>query len=516
MPVQSIPTAFIDPIHIDGGAVSGVLSSDGACRSYKGIPFAAAPVGALRWRPPQAILPWEGVLQADRYGAACLQQTVPEDSIMRQFSFATPAECGLAEDCLYLNVWAPAECGRQSLPVIVWVFGGGHRFGSGSHPVSDGENLARKGAIVVSFNYRVGALGYLAHPALSAESGASGNYASMDVIAALRWVQNNIAAFGGDPGCVTLFGQSAGAAHVSVLMASQQAHGLFQRAIVHSSGRFNGGPMGAPMKTLAEAEAIGVATLAPMGANSLAQLRAVPAAELLGGARGIWGPIVDGKVLTHAVDDVFTSGAQMRVPLLAGYTANEAAPYPTPELQNSAGFIAFATATFKDKAKQFLALYPHQDDALAKASSYLLRRDMGFAFQAFRFAQLQMQTAGMPVYLFNFMCAPPLPEDCHFHEPTPPTGFGAYHGAELWYAFNNLASKDWDWSDSDHRLADAMSSYWINFASNGDPAVEGLPHWPRFDAAGANTLLLDREIVAGRPVNEAALRFFVDWFSLTC
>ncbi|WP_083684414.1 carboxylesterase/lipase family protein [Massilia putida] len=501
-------------LQVEGGALEGRLSADEACRVYKGIPYAAPPVGALRWRPPQPVLPWHGVLQADRYGAACVQSAIADDSIMRQFSFAEPPECALSEDCLYLNVWAPAGKALADLPVIVWVYGGGHRFGSGSHPVSDGERLARKGSIVVSVNYRVGALGYLAHPALSAEGGGSGNYASMDVLAALRWVRKNIAAFGGDPRRVTLFGQSAGAAHVSVLMASGQAQGLFQRAIVHSSGRFDGGLMGAPMRSLAEAEAIGVATLAPLGAHSLAQLRALPADQLLGGARGIWGPIVDGQLLARPVDEVFSAGQQMPISLLAGYTLDESAAYPMPALQTSAGFAAFARDTFGEYADSFLALYPHRDDAQALASSYRVRRDMGFAYQAYRFAQLHVGTVQAPVYLFNFMHAPPLP-DAAYHEPAPPGGFGSYHGAELWYAFNNLAALPWPWTDADQLLADAMSSYWVSFATNGDPATTGLPAWPRFDAAGANTLRLGGSAavaVAGRPFNETALDFFCGFY----
>lgn len=515
-PAQHSPSGARDTevLRLADGAVSGLLSADGAVRSYKGIPFAAAPVGPLRWRPPQPVAPWRGVLRADRYGAACIQSAIPADSIMRQFSFAAPPECALAEDCLYLNVWAPAAVPDGGLPVIVWVYGGGHRFGSGSHPVSDGEHLARKGVIVISVNYRVGALGYLAHPALTAEGGGSGNYASMDVLAALRWVRTNSAAFGGDPDRVTLFGQSAGAAHVAVLMASAQARGLFQRAIVHSSGRFDGGLMGAPMRTLAESEAIGSAMLDALGAHSLEQMRALPAEQLLGGARGIWGPIVDGALLARPVDEVFGAGGQMPIPLLAGYTGDESAAYPMPELQTSAGFDVFAQATFGTRAADFLALYPHADDAQALASSYLVRRDMGFAWQAWRFATLQATTTGASVYMFNFLRRPPLP-DAAFHEPTPPGGFGAYHGAELWYAFDNLDTLPWSWHAADRALADTMARYWVGFAREGAPVAPGLPHWPRFDGASAATMRLgegDAPAVPARPVNEAALDFFLDYY----
>lgn len=496
-------------LQVTGGAVRGVLAGDGATQSWKGIPYAAPPVGALRWRAPQPVLPWTGVLEADRYGAACAQSAIPAGSIMRQFSFTTPPECGLSEDCLYLNVWAPADA--TGLPVIVWIYGGGHRFGSGSHPVSDGSSLARHGAVVVSLNYRVGALGYLAHPALTAEAGASGNYASMDILAALRWVQDNIAAFGGDPACVTVFGQSAGAAHISVLMASAQARGLFHRAIAHSSGRFDGGLMGPPMKSRVQAEAIGVATLAPLAAHDVTAMRALPADQLLDGARGVWGPIVDGAVLAEPVNAVFSSGRQWPVPLLSGYTADESAAYPMPELQTVAGLRAFAVATFGEQASTFLAFYPHASDAAASESSYLVRRDLGFAYQAYRFAQLHATTTGVPVYLFNFMRPPALPNP-GFIEPAPPRGFGAYHGAELWYAFDNLAAAPWASTADDQRLADAMSRYWVTFATHGAPAATGLPDWPPFDAHGANTLLLDAVSFAARPINEAALTFYAAWY----
>jgi para-nitrobenzyl esterase len=250
-----------DPILVTGGLVSGVAEADGAVRAYKGIPFAAPPVGELRWRAPQPVISWDGVRIADRFGSVCQQPLVPRDAIMGLFSFDHPPECGMSEDCLYLNVWTGARSAGERLPVIVWIYGGGHRVGGGSHPVSWGTNLARRGAVVVTFNYRVGALGFLAHPELTKETGTSGNYGCMDVIAALRWVRDNIAAFGGDPDCVTLYGQSAGAAEVSIMMASPQARGLFHRAIGGSGGRFDGGLMTAPMHGLAEAETAGASFL---------------------------------------------------------------------------------------------------------------------------------------------------------------------------------------------------------------------------------------------------------------
>jgi para-nitrobenzyl esterase len=497
-------------LKIDTGLVSGVPSHDGRSQRYLGIPFAAPPVGPLRWKPPQPAAAWSRTRHCDRFGPAPVQQAQHAQSIMRQFSFDEPPECGTNEDCLYLNVWAPAsppgKLANGPAPVIVFVFGGGHRVGSGSHAVSRGDALAAQGAVVVTFNYRLGAMGYLAHPELTRESGASGNYACLDVIAALEWVRRNIAAFGGDPDCVTLFGQSAGAALVNVLMASPLASELFQRAIVHSSGRFKGGPMGAPLKRLAEAERAGAAMAGALGARTLNELRAL-APDAIDAPRGFWGPIIDGDVLREPVQDVFERGDQIDVPLLAGYTRDEATPYPTPELHSRAKFLAYADATFGAQAEQFLQLFPCADDAGAVASSYALRRDTAFAYQAWKFASLHAKTARSPVYLFNFVHPPPFPPERHFHEPVPPGGYGAHHGCELWFAFNTLDAAPRPARPEDRELADAMSSAWIAFARSGNPNAPSLPPWPSFRITGQAMHLGERCYVA-EPFNAQALAFF--------
>ena len=499
------------PIAIDGGLVCGVWERNGACTVYKGIPFAAPPVGELRWRAPQAARPWSDVLVADRFASACLQPLHARDALLSQFGFAEPPECGMSEDCLYLNVWTPASRNGERLPVIVWVHGGGHRVGAGSHPVSRGEVLAEKGAVVVTLNYRLGALGYLAHPQLTREAGASGNYACMDVIAALQWVQRNIVAFGGDPRCVTLFGQSAGAAIVSVLMVSQRAKGLFQRAIVHSSGRFRGGPMG-HTKSLAEAEEDGVKFTQGLGASTLTELRNLPA-DALYGPRGIWNLIVDGEILRDEVQVFFEHGSQMDVPVLCGFTRNEATPYPMAELHGREKFLEFAHRTFGAAAGAFLALFPHDNDAAASLSSYEVRRSMGFAYQPWKLAQLQQRTARAPVYLFEFDRSVPLPPGQRFHEAEPPGGFGAYHGSELWYVFNTLPARPWPWTETDRRLADVMSTYWVNFARTGDPNDGEAPRWPPFEAGRGAGMLLGDTLRAGAPSNSAALEFFDEQFN---
>lgn len=503
----AVEPVLTPPLQTASGVVRGVALSDGV-RAYKGIPFAAPPVGELRWRPPQPAPPWRGERLATRYGNACLQPLMRSDALMRQFGFAEPPECGMSEDCLYLNVWTAAARDDERRPVIVWLYGGGHRVGAASHPVSDGAALAREGAIVVSVNYRLGALGYLAHPELTRESGASGNYACLDVIRALEWVRDHIAAFGGDPHCVTLFGQSAGAAILSVLMVSPLAQGLFHRAIAHSAGRFHGGPMG-DIKTRPKAEEQGSEFLRGLGARTARQMRALPADQLFG-ARGQWNLIQDDQVLCEPVNAVFDRGAQLSIPLLCGFTRNEATPYPMAELQSRDKFTAYIQQHFGASSQALLQLYPHGSDAEAVASSYELRRDQGFAYQPWRFARLHQSCA--PVFLFEFERAPPLPAT-PLHEVRPEAGYGAYHGSELWYVFKTLGAQPWAWSAADHALADAMCTYWVNFARHGDPNGEKLPGWPGFNQDRGDALLLGEQIRSGAPSNLAALRILEHHFN---
>jgi para-nitrobenzyl esterase len=500
----SLPT-----VRIETGWVSGLLDEEAAVCAYLGIPFAKPPVGSLRWRPPEPAEPWIGVKTCDRFGPACLQPLIPADSLMSQFSFDDPPECGLSEDCLYLNVWAPAGHERKRLPVIVFVHGGGHRVGSGSAPVSRGASLASNGAVVVIANYRVGALGYLAHPALTAESGASGHYACLDLLASLTWTRHNIAAFGGDPECVTLFGHSAGGALINVLMASPLSVGLFHRAIVHSAGRFQGGPMGPPAKTLAEAERAGATMARKLGAASADELRSLDPLAI-DAPRGFWGPIVDGSVLREPVHEVFDRGDQLPIPLMVGYNRDEASPYPTPELFSPGAFIDHANARFQEDAEHFLSLYPHSDVVAATHSAYALRRDSGLAYQAWKLARMHAAHRS-PTYLFNFVRAVPLPSDRVFHEVEPPGGYGAYHGAELWYVFGTLKSQPWPWQALDHSLATLMGSAWLAFARSGDPDVAALPHWPDF-GAGGEAMVFDEVVHVAPPFNLRQLEFFETQF----
>jgi para-nitrobenzyl esterase len=494
-----------DPVRVTGGLVSGVAEAGGAVRAYKGIPFAAPPVGDLRWRAPQPVPPWQGVRIVDRFGSVCQQPLASRDAIMGLFSFADPPECGMSEDCLYLNVWTGARSLEERLPVIVWIYGGGHRVGGGSHPVSWGTSLARRGAVVVTFNYRLGALGFLAHPGLTCEAGGmSGNYGILDSVAALRWVRDNIARFGGDPERVTLWGQSAGAAQVSILMASPAARGLFHRAIGGSGGRFDGGMMGGPMQSLGAAEAAGTGFLEGLGARSLDEIRNLPA-DALYGPRGLWGPIVDGAVLTGTIEAAFNAGEQAPVPLITGFTTEEGSPYPMPELHSLAGLRDYARAQFGGDAERFLALYPAADDDAAKTQSYRIRRDASFAYQAWKWATLHAGTVTAPVFLYCFSRAVPLPKGMRFREPVPPGGYGAWHGAELWYAFDTLDTKPFPWEPVDRALAEAMSGAILRFAACGEPGAS----WPHLAPTEPEAALVGGDGIRPGPLpNRASLEFF--------
>lgn len=437
---------------------------------------------------------------------------------MSQFSFGTPPESGMDEDCLYLNIWAPesiAAKDRPALPVIFWIYGGGHRVGSASHPSTWGENLAAQGAIVVAVNYRVGALGYLAHPALSAESGSSGNYASLDLIAALRWVNQNIAAFGGDPDRVTLYGQSAGAAHVNVLMASPMAQCLFHRAIVISGGRMAGGPMGR-IKPLADAEREGAELMAGLGATTLDAMRALPVEQIIK-AHAMWNIVEDGLISSAQPEAQFAAGAHHPVPVIAGFNTSDSAPYPSPQWASVGGLESFA-ATFGDDRAAFLELYPAAEDQAALAQSYRLRRDIAFAYQPWSIARAMSaqrpHVAGkaMPSWMFLMDQAPPLPQDHHYHEPVPPGGYGTYHGADIWYAFGCFDAVPWTWGDADRRVHQMLSEAFVRFAADGEPGEVGGKNWPQLGTEDCALILSDRPEVAPLP-NRAALRLFEKAFT---
>ncbi len=462
-----------DHVRTDRGTVEGTLSADGKVQIYRGIPFAAPPVGALRWGDPQPAARWKGVLKATQFGARCMQGHVFGDMVFR--------DNGPSEDCLYLNVWTPAASPKAHLPVMVWIYGGGFAAGSASEPRQDGENLAKKGVVVVSFNYRLGVFGFFTSADLAKESGhnASGNYGLLDQVAALEWVRRNIAAFGGDPGQVTIFGESAGSFSVSALMASPLARGLFQRAIGESGAFFSTTLV---VKTLTQSE-VGDAKFADsIGATTLAALRAKPAAELLAAAskQGVirfW-PNIDGYFLPEDVRAIYAAGKEAPVPLLAGWNRDEVGfPPSTPEK-----FKAQARKMYGDKADDFLKVFPADTDEQAEQSAHDLGRDQFIAYSTWKWVEMQMAVA--PVYEYEFDDAPPQPASANraaSDKPAPPPA--AYHSAEIEFVFEALPSKNLPWRPEDEKLSDMMSSYWSNFAKTGNPNGPGLPDWPAYNAA---------------------------------
>jgi para-nitrobenzyl esterase len=468
----------------DTGALVGVRES--RLTVYKGVPFAAPPVGDLRWREPQPMEQWQGVRRADAFAPACMQIGV---------SMAGETPPAVSEDCLYLNIWTPAQRTRANLPVMVFIPGGGFTNGSASMPLYWGDRLALKGVIVVTVAYRLGPFGFLALPELTRESAhaSSGNYGFMDQIAALRWVQRNIRAFGGDPARVTIIGQSAGSTSVSVMMASPLAKGLFTRAIGESGGLFT--PLAiAPNFRLANAERDGVAYEASLGVSSLAELRRLPAADLLKGATySVSHPIVEPYVMPAAPYDAFRAGRQNEASVLIGFNAEEARSFIAPGSVKAATFVADLPGFWPAllKSPSLLDAYAHATDEEARAARVAIEGDIRFAWDMWAWARLQVLTGRGAVYVYRFDRRPPFPRNSIY------AGWGAGHFVELWYVFDHLGQEAWRWNPADRRLARIVSTYWTNFARTGNPNGEGLPRWPRFGAAHGRAIVLNDQPASG-------------------
>ena len=488
-------TAGAAPVLTDAGLLEGV--SEGGLTVYKGAPFAAPPVGPLRWREPQPVRPWTGVRRVRAFAPACLQTGI---------SMPGEAPPATSEDCLYLNIWAPAHRADARLPVLVWIYGGGFSNGSASMPLYWGDRLARKGVIVVTVAYRLGPLGWLALPELTAESPhhSSGNYGLEDQVAALHWVRRNIAAFGGDPSRVTIAGQSAGAASMSLLVASPLAKGLFRGVIAESGGMFEPLQL-APNYHLADAERDGQAYAASVGARSLAELRALPAAALLAGTRYVvTHPVIEPYALPAAPYDAFVAGRVNGTPILIGSNADEARSL----VENlasvkAATFSADVSKAWGSLPPQLLAPYPHATDAEAVTARLGFERELRFGWDDWAWARLQARDSQSPAFYYQFAHAPPFPKGSVYE------GWGPSHFSELWYVFDHLGQQPtWRWTAQDRRLADAISTYWTNFVKTGDPNGPGLPHWPRFDPAHDSLLRLDDPIAVTAVPNLDKLQAF--------
>jgi len=484
-----IQPACASAVRTQSGLVEGNPSGDLVV--YKGIPFAAPPVGALRWRPPGPPAAWRGVRKADAFAPACMQTGVSMPG-------ETPPKT--SEDCLYLNVWAPAR--GASHPVMVWIYGGGFSNGSAAMPLYWGDELARKGIIVVTFGYRLGPFGFLALPELTKESPfhSSGNYGLMDQVAALQWVHDNIAAFGGDPARVTIAGQSAGAASVSILMASPLAKGLFRGAIAESGGMFEPLQL-APGYTLANAEHDGEAFEKEVGATSLAQLRALPADALLKPS-GSFHPVLEPHAMPLSPYDAFAAGKQNDAAILIGSNANEAGSL-IPDIANvkASTFESDIAKAWGPLPPPLFSAYPHASDVEARQSRLDFERDLRFAWDMWAWARLESATGSSPVYYYNFAHVPPFPKGSLYQD------WGASHYAELFYVFDHLGQEPWAWTDGDRELAATMSDYWTTFVKTGDPNGNNDPLWPRFDQSGL-VLHLDETVTADGVANLKTLGVF--------
>ncbi len=471
--------ADVRTVKTNAGLISGAAPIDGVT-AYLGIPYAAPPVGDLRWRPPQPASHWDGVRNADRFGTSCMQSQ-PGSRLPWTEEFMTQGPIG--EDCLFLNVWTAAKSATAKLPVMFWIYGGGFNEGSSSVAVYDGAELAKKGIIVVSVNYRVGPLGFLAHPELTKESAhhASGNYGLLDQIAALQWVHDNISGFGGDPAQVTIFGQSAGAISVVDLMRSPLAKGLFARAIAQSGpGLLPRNALGANA-TLSEREAAGVTFAESKGARSLAELRALPAARFFepstsgGGTRLPNGPFNDGWVLTGTTPPE-------QVPLMLGFVADDIGvsggfgPSSKADIESYQGD---ARRIYGEQADTFLKLYPVAADADVIGARKAAGRDRARVSMDL-WANEQLK-ASKRIYTYFFDRVIPWPAHPEF---------GAFHTSEVPYVFKTINRLDRPWEPIDHKLAETVSSYWANFGRTGDPNGTGLPPWPAYSSSSHITMEL--------------------------
>ncbi len=515
-------------VQVQGGCISGIASADGAVRAFLGVPYARPPLGDSRWRPPQPVEPWQGVRRTDAFAPRCFQPSRPGNSI--SFMGNEPE----SEDCLYLNVWTAANTKDERRPVMVWFHGGAYYLGSGAVPLFHGEQLARKGVILVTLNYRLGRLGFLAHPELSKESGhrVSGNYGLLDQIAALRWVQDNIAAFGGDPCRVTAFGQSVGATSVNCMMISPLAKGLFHRGIGQSGAAL--GPVatstntGDSTQSLDHAEQGGFAFGRAMGATTAAQLRALPARELQmfgrdAGTKGVvdasFAPrgnfdnayvVTDGYVMPEGGYECFAGGRQNDVPLLTGTNADEAATMR--KVKSLQTHIEQSRAEFGDMADEFFRLYPAATDEEAKRAGQAAIGYRNFIWQNWAWARLHSQSGKSNTYYYRFTRRPPIAADARYLEQ-PARAFGAFHAAEIPYVFRNLGVRNWPWQALDRTLSDTMSSYWLNFAASGDPNGAGLPAWPVFDAQSPSTMCFGDSTAIGPVPDREKLEFWEAFYA---
>jgi para-nitrobenzyl esterase len=464
------------------GKVQGKTINDGKVKAFMGLPYAAAPVGDLRWKAPQPPAKWKGERDATKFGAHCAQNHVFDDMIFQ--------DAGPSEDCLFLNVYAPADANAKSkLPVMFWIHGGGYSGGGSSEPRHNGDFMPTKGVVLVTINYRLGVFGFLATEDLAKEAnGSAGNYGLLDMVAALQWVKANIGKFGGDPQNVTIFGESAGSFAVSTLMASPAASGLFQKAIGESGSALSDVLPTDALETREKADGAWVESLE---VKSLQELRALPTDKILDAVktkgRDGFPPVVDGKLLTEPVVATFAAGKQTHVPLLAGWNRDEGSFMANG--MTAEKWKAKAADLFKDRADEFLQLYPGETDEQAMRSAADYGGDSFIAFGTWKWIEAHRKTGESPVYRYHLELAAP-PSKYH-------PGSFAFHSDDIEYIFGTLDTRPGaTWRPEDRTLSEQMMSYWTNFAKNGDPNGAGLPEWPKYGKDDA-LIHLDSTITSG-------------------
>ncbi|HEA18921.1 MAG TPA: carboxylesterase family protein [Pseudoalteromonas prydzensis] len=494
----TMATAHANPlthVTVAQGKLAGTAQQNLAV--FKGVPFAKPPIGELRWKAPQSAEKWQGVLKAQAYAPAPIQAGDPVS--------------GISEDSLYLNIWTPAQSDNEKLPVLVWIYGGGFSFGSSSDPIFDGSELANKGVIVVSIAYRVGQLGFLAHPELNKENpaGVSGNYGLLDQLAALKWLKQNIAEFGGDANNITIAGESAGGISVSMLAASPLSKGLINKVISQSGGSF--GPTrvqnypGENMSTLQQAQTEGVDYVKQFGTTSIAELRKMSAETFIPKGWSLPGgwPIVDGYVIKGDQYKLYQQGKFNDVPALVGYNSDEGVSFVwNPDVNN---FVEGVNSRFGQFAPSLLEAYPVAKNSIPRSARNLVR-DAAFGWHTWSWAKLQTEHGKAPVYLYYFD-----------HHPERKTGakdedHGSGHGHEIAYMFNNLNKSDPNVTTNDLTMSDTMATYWTNFAKYGNPNDDTLPNWPAFNNNKPSTMYFQQQPKVGPVPDKQALETLDEYF----
>ncbi|MBB4077894.1 para-nitrobenzyl esterase [Lewinella aquimaris] len=497
---QEINFGFAVQTEVSNGILEGNYSTRTGVQHYLGIPFAAPPVGELRWQPPQQAADWQGVRMAKEFGPRPVQQYVYDD--MR---FRSPS---VSEDCLYLNVWTPARKDETGLPVLIYFYGGGFTAGSGDEGRYDGERLAREGVVVITPNYRLGVFGLLAHPELSAESeyGGSGNYGLMDQAAAIAWVKKNIAAFGGDPERITIAGESAGSMSVSLQMVSPLSRDLLAGAVGQSGGAVN--PQ-RPIPPLEEGEAWGEKFVEATGYGSIAELRQASTRELYetytAGQLGSPPIVIDGHFITEDPTVTFRNGNQAQVPLLVGWTSTERPWGNFPD--SPVAFQEMVKEQFPEQSEEILH---HYSPETPRRSAIELASDTWIVLGTWQWANLQRQYSDQPVYRYRFdRIRPPLRGEQREQEPD-----GAAHATDIEYFLDNLSLSDqYAWEEEDRKTASTMLSYLANFVKRGDPNGEGLPQWPRLgEGETPEVMLLNTESEAKAFLAEPRYRYLLQMY----